>query len=75
MPDRRSSSTRSGGDAPAAPRPKEWADMYRGKFDKGWDKLRDETFARQRKLGVIPSDCDLPSVAKEFRRGTTSIRH
>jgi arylsulfatase A-like enzyme len=39
--------------------PKEWADKYKGKFDKGWDKLREETYARQKKLGVIPSDCAL----------------
>ncbi len=36
--------------------PKEWADKYKGKFDAGWDKLREETFARQKKLGVIPAD-------------------
>jgi arylsulfatase len=34
--------------------PKEWSDKYKGKFDGGWDKLREETFARQKKLGVIP---------------------
>ena len=39
--------------------PKEWADKYKGQFDQGWDKLREETFARQKKLGVIPTDCDL----------------
>src|SRR5262245_50151177 len=39
--------------------PKEWADKYKGKFDQGWDKLREETFARQKKLGVIPEDCEL----------------
>ena len=36
--------------------PKEWADKYKGKFDAGWDKLREETFARQKKLGVIPAE-------------------
>ena len=39
--------------------PSEWADKYKGKFDQGWDKLREETFARQKALGVIPPDCDL----------------
>ena len=39
--------------------PKDWADKYKGKFDAGWDKLREETFARQLKLGVIPPDCKL----------------
>ena len=38
---------------------KEWADKYKGKFDQGWDKLREETFARQKQLGVIPADCQL----------------
>jgi arylsulfatase len=39
--------------------PKEWADKYKGQFDAGWDKLREETFARQKQLGVIPQDCQL----------------
>ena len=39
--------------------PKEWIAKYKGKFDQGWDKLREETFARQKKLGVIPPDCEL----------------
>ena len=39
--------------------PKEWIAKYKGKFDKGWDKVREETFARQKKLGVIPPECEL----------------
>jgi arylsulfatase A-like enzyme len=39
--------------------PKEWADRYRGKFNQGWDKLRVETLDRQKKLGVVPQDCEL----------------
>ncbi|NTU81714.1 MAG: arylsulfatase [Chloroflexales bacterium] len=39
--------------------PKEWIAKYKGKFDQGWDKLREATFARQKELGVIPPDCDL----------------
>ena len=31
--------------------PKEWADKYKGKFDQGWDKLREEIFARQKAIG------------------------
>jgi arylsulfatase len=46
--------------------PKEWADKYKGKFDQGWDKLREETFARQKKLGVIPQDCQLTPRHKEI---------
>jgi arylsulfatase A-like enzyme len=39
--------------------PKEWADRYKGKFDQGWDRLREETFARQKRMGIVPPDCDL----------------
>jgi arylsulfatase len=39
--------------------PRSWIDAYRGKFDQGWDKLREETFARQKALGVIPADAKL----------------
>jgi arylsulfatase A-like enzyme/uncharacterized membrane protein len=39
--------------------PTEWSEKYRGKFDQGWDKLRQETFERQKKLGVIPQDAVL----------------
>jgi len=39
--------------------PKEWVDRYRGRFDAGWDKLREETLARQKQLGVVPADCQL----------------
>ncbi|MGC1987733.1 MAG: arylsulfatase, partial [Candidatus Acidiferrales bacterium] len=46
--------------------PKEWADKYKGKFDQGWDKLREEIFARQKKLGVIPPDCQLTQRHKEI---------
>ena len=38
---------------------KAWADKYKGKFDQGWDRLREETFARQKALGVIPADAEL----------------
>ncbi|MGZ6317563.1 MAG: sulfatase-like hydrolase/transferase [Anaerolineales bacterium] len=46
--------------------PKEWADRYKGKFDQGWDKLREEIIARQKKLGVIPADCELTKRHKEI---------
>ena len=37
----------------------EWSEKYRGKFDQGWDVLREETFERQKTLGVIPPDAVL----------------
>ena len=39
--------------------PAEWSAKYKGKFDQGWDKLREETIARQKQLGVIPEDAEL----------------
>ena len=39
--------------------PKEWIDKFEGKFDMGWDVYREETFARQVKLGVIPPNTKL----------------
>ncbi|XHH07554.1 MAG: arylsulfatase [Candidatus Bathyarchaeia archaeon] len=46
--------------------PKEWADKYKGKFDDGWDKLRERTFEQQKKLGVIPKDAKLTKRHKEI---------
>jgi arylsulfatase A-like enzyme len=46
--------------------PKEWADRYKGKFDQGWDALREQTFARQKELGVIPADCELTARHQEI---------
>jgi len=34
--------------------PKEWIAKWKGKFDQGWDKVREETLARQIKMGVVP---------------------
>ncbi len=39
--------------------PLQWADRYKGQFDQGWDQLREQTFARQKELGVIPADAEL----------------
>ncbi len=39
--------------------PVEWIEKYKGKFDQGWDAVRDATFARQKELGVIPPECEL----------------
>jgi arylsulfatase len=39
--------------------PKEWIAKYKGRFNGGWDKMREETFERQKKLGVVPADAKL----------------
>ena len=46
--------------------PKEWADKYKGKFDGGWDKLREETYARQQQMGIIPASAKLTERPKEI---------
>ena len=49
--------------------PKEWIAKYRGKFDQGWDKLREETLQRQIKIGVVPSGTKLapkPAAIKDW---------
>jgi arylsulfatase A-like enzyme len=46
--------------------PKDWIDKYKGKFDQGWDKLREEIFARQKELGVIPGNAELTRRPEEI---------
>jgi arylsulfatase len=38
---------------------KEWIDKFKGKFDMGWEKLRDQIFANQKRLGVVPANTQL----------------
>jgi arylsulfatase A-like enzyme len=37
----------------------EWIDKFHGKFDMGWEKMREEIFANQKRLGVIPAETQL----------------
>lgn len=39
--------------------PKAWREKFKGQFDQGWDKVREETYQRQLKLGVIPPETKL----------------
>lgn len=39
--------------------PRAYIDKYKGKFDKGWDAIREEWFSNQKKLGVIPQNAEL----------------
>jgi arylsulfatase A-like enzyme len=53
--------------------PKEWIAKYKGKFDQGWDKAREETLARQIKLGVVPEGTKLapkPEAIKDWDKLT-----
>jgi arylsulfatase len=46
--------------------PKEWIEKYKGQFAGGWDKLREQTFAKQKQMGVIPPNTKLTARPKEI---------
>ncbi|MCX5900878.1 MAG: arylsulfatase [Proteobacteria bacterium] len=49
--------------------PKEWIAKYKGKFDQGWDKMREMTLERQKKLGIVPQSTQLapkPGAIKDW---------
>ncbi len=46
--------------------PHDWVEKFKGKFDAGWDKQRQETFARQKALGIIPQSAELPPLPAEL---------
>ena len=47
---------------------KEWADKYKGKFDKGWEELRKEIFARQKKMGIVPENAVLTDISPTMQK-------
>ena len=42
--------------------PKEWADKYKGKFDMGYEAIRESIFEKQKKLGIVPADAELSPI-------------
>lgn len=55
--------------------PKEWIARYKGKFDQGWDRLREETLAHQIRLGVVPAGTKLapkPDAIKDWIKLTAN---
>ena len=57
--------------------PKDWIAKYKGKFDSGWDQLREETLARQKQLGVVPPNTKLapkPQAIKDWNTLTPDER-
>ncbi len=57
--------------------PKEWIAKYKGRFDAGWDKLREETLARQISSGVVPAGTQLapkPEAIKDWDKLTDTER-
>lgn len=47
--------------------PKKWIEKYKGKFDQGWDKMREWTLERQKKLGIIPENTKLAPKPKDIK--------
>jgi arylsulfatase A-like enzyme len=47
---------------------REWRQRYRGRFDHGWDRLREITLARQKRLGVVPDEAELAPWAQGVPR-------
>ncbi|MEV6491613.1 arylsulfatase [Actinoplanes sp. NPDC051633] len=41
---------------------KEWADRFKGKFDMGYEAMREQTLARQKQLGIVPADTEIPPI-------------
>jgi arylsulfatase len=40
--------------------PKDWIDRFRGRFDMGYEAVREQTLARQKDMGIVPPDTELP---------------
>jgi arylsulfatase A-like enzyme len=53
--------------------PREWIDKFKGKFDQGYEAMREETLARQKQMGIVPADTELPPInpigTPETRKG------
>jgi arylsulfatase len=47
--------------------PRKWADKYKGRFDDGWDRIRQQTFDRQKAMGLIPQATKLPPKPKDIK--------
>ncbi len=52
--------------------PKEWVEKFKGRFDMGYEAIRETTLARQKELGIIPADTELPPINPI---GTPDTRH
>ena len=42
--------------------PKEWIDKFKGQFDMGYEAIREQTLARQKELGIVPKETELPPI-------------
>jgi len=49
----------------------EWADKYKGRFDQGYEAIRESILARQKELGLLPEDTELSPINPHGEPGTT----
>src|SRR5450432_3452941 len=59
-----------GSHSPHQPK-KEWIDKFKGKFDMGWNAMRDQIFANQKRLGVIPANAELTAWPADLQKWDT----
>src|SRR3954451_14615103 len=59
-----------GSHSPHQPK-KEWSDKFKGKFDTGWNAMREEIFSNQKRLGVIPANTELTPWPDELAKWET----
>src|SRR5437660_2581418 len=50
---------------------KEWSDKFKGKFDMGWNAMREQIFANQKRLGVVPANAELTAWPDELAKWET----
>lgn len=47
--------------------PKEWIEKNKGRFDEGWNAIRDKVLAKQKELGIVPKDAELPPLNSDIK--------
>ena len=55
--------------------PDKWIDKYKGIYDKGWDEIRESRFNRQKSLGILPEDSDLPPMNRVVKKWSEISTH
>ena len=53
---------------------REWADRYRGKFDMGYEAIREAILARQKELGIVPDSTELSAINGTWARPALTAR-
>ena len=53
--------------------PRDWIERYAGKFDMGYDAMREQTLARQKEMGIVPADTELPRSTRSARPANAPV--